>query len=390
MKNFDYFQPTQIHFGRGRINEVGKIASAYGKRCLVVTTPLFPPLQEALERVKNSLEADGVEMFHFDGVVPNPTTDSITAGAEVARQKKVDVVIGLGGGSSMDSAKAIAVEATHQGTCWDYLWFSETQPTEKTLPVVAVTTTSGTGSHVTQVAVVTNSAERNKSALYNSIIYPKAAIVDPELMATVPQNFTAFTGFDVLCHAFEAWLNPNCSPYIAMMAKEVIKSVIENLPAVYNDGTNLEAREAMAWADTLAGLCIANAGVTLPHGMGMAIGGMYPNIAHGQAMAIVYPAFARYTWDSAVKQFAFLCRCLDTGLDGSSDSETAEKSCGLLVNFLKSVGLYQGLEENNVPKEELDALAKQCMVLPDYKANPRVATLEDMRKLLEESYTVML
>jgi len=118
----------------------------------------------------------GIEVVHFDQVQPNPTTENITAGAELAKAHKVDMVIGLGGGSSMDSAKAIAVEATHEGTCWDYLYFRETQPTEKTLPIIAVSTTSGTGSQVTQVAVVTNTKEKNKSALYNPNLFPNAVL----------------------------------------------------------------------------------------------------------------------------------------------------------------------------------------------------------------------
>ena len=128
------------------------------------------------KRAKKILIDAGIEVIHFDQVQPNPTTENITAGAELAKAHKVDMVIGLGGGSSMDSAKAIAVEATHEGTCWDYLYFRETQPTEKTLPIIAVSTTSGTGSQVTQVAVVTNTKEKNKSALYNPNLFPNAVL----------------------------------------------------------------------------------------------------------------------------------------------------------------------------------------------------------------------
>jgi alcohol dehydrogenase class IV len=386
MKDFNYHQPTEIKFGCGRVSEIGEITAKYGKRCLLVTVPVFEAIKPMVEKVKNSLVAAGLEVAHFDGVVPNPTTDSITAGVEVAKAHKADVVVGLGGGSSMDSAKAIAVETTHKGTCWDYLWYSKTQPAEKTLPVIAVTTTSGTGSQVTQVAVVTNPQKRDKSAIYNPIVFPKVTLVDPELMVTVPEHITASTGFDVFCHAFETYIHPNASPYTDMMAKEAIQLVVKYLPVVVKDGANVEARTAMAWADTLAGLCIANAGVTLPHGMGMAISGMYPNVMHGEALAVTYPAFMRYTYKSAVERFAAIGRIFNSSLKSESDETAAEKFCEEMDKFLKTIGMWSNLEGFKVPKDELAALAKQCLVLPDYESNPRVATLEEVSELLDESY----
>ena len=248
MKAFDYFQPTEIRFGPGRAREVGEAVSRFGRRCLLVTTPSTAAVKPAFDNVKRSLEAADVAWKHFDGVIPNPTTDCITAGADAAVAHGADVILGLGGGSSMDSAKAIAVEATHEGTSWDYLFYRETPPTEKTLPVVAVSTTSGTGSHVTQVAVVTHTATRDKSAIYHPIVYPKVAIVDPELMVSVPEHVTASTGFDVFCHAFEATLHPNTSAYIELIAWEAIRLVLTHLPDVLADGSNLEARSAHARA----------------------------------------------------------------------------------------------------------------------------------------------
>jgi len=386
MKDFNYYQPTEIRFGCGRVNEVGEVVAKYGKRCLLATVPAFPAVAPVFEKVKASLKDAGVEVAHFDRVVPNPTTESITAGAEVAKAHKADVVLGLGGGSSMDTAKAIAVEATHKGTCWDYLWFRETQPTEKTLPVVAVTTTSGTGSQVTQVAVITNPSEKCKSAIYNPIVYPKVSIVDPELMVTVPEHVTASTGFDVFAHAFESYIHCNASPYIDMMAKEAMRLVAQYLPTVVKNGSNMEARTAMAWADTLAGLCIANAGVTLPHGMGMAIGGMYPHVMHGEALTVTYPDFMRYTYKSAVEQFATVGRIFNSALESETDETAAEKSCDEIDRFLKEIGMWLSLEGLKVPENELPELAEACLVLPDYKNNPRVATPDEVMKLLKQSY----
>ncbi len=390
MKDFSYYQPTDIQFGCGRIKEIGEIVAKYGKRCLLVTVEPFPALEVVFEKVKGSLKAAGVDVAHFTGVIPNPTTEIITVGADMAAEHKSDVILGVGGGSSMDSAKAIAVEATHEGSCWDYLFYKEEDnpiSAEKTLPVIAVSTTSGTGSQVTQVAVVTNPAEKDKSALYNPIIYPKVAVVDPELMLTVPEHITASTGFDVFCHSFEAYIHPNASPYIDLLAVESIQLVVENLPVAMKEGSNIKARSAMAWADTLAGLCIANAGVTIPHGIGMAIGGMYPHIAHGEALAINYPAFTRFTWKSAIRQFAVLGRILDSALESESEKIAAEKSCELLDDFLKKIGMWLDLKGFKMPESEIAELATASMRLPDYENNPKVATAEEMLDIIKDCYS---
>lgn len=385
IKKFDFFQDTKIIFGAGSVKETGDIVKGFGASCLLVTTPATDTLQPLYDKVIGILKEAGVKVAHFDGVTPNPTTEDIRRGAEVARSAGATVVVGLGGGSSMDSAKAIAVEATHEGSCWDYLFY-KTQPTDKTLPVIAISTTSGTGSQVTQVAVVTNPENRDKSALYNNILYPRVSIIDPELMVTLPEFVTATTGFDVFCHAFESLLHPSRGAYVELLSKEAIEIVANFLPKVLNNPTNLEFRSAMAWADTLAGLCIANAGVTLPHGMGMAIGGMYPHVAHGQALAIVYPACTRFTWRHAIDQYAFVSRTFNESLNGAENEESASIAEQQITGFLKDINLYQKLKEVNMPENEIEALARQSMVLPDYENNPKVASYEEMVQLVRDSY----
>ena len=387
MKSFQYYQPTEIHFGRGRVQEVGELVSRFGKRCLIVTTACQNEMLAIYERVQRSLAAAGVECALFEGVIPNPTTDVVTAGARLAKQFQADVVLGVGGGSSMDTAKAIAVEATHPGTAWDYLYYRDTQPTEKTLPVVAVTTTSGTGSQVTQVAVLTNPALKNKSAIYHAQIFPRACIVDPELMLSVPAHITASTGFDVFTHAFESYLHVNATPYTDMMALEAIQLVAKYLPAAVKDGANLDARERMAWADTLAGLCIASAGVTLPHGIGMTIGGYCPQVMHGEALAVVYPEFTRFTYPSAPEQFARVGRIFNPRLEDFPDKNAAAEACNEIDRFLQSIGMWLSLEKLGVSRMDVEAIADHSLVLPDYKNNPRIASRDEIFALLSSSYS---
>jgi alcohol dehydrogenase class IV len=386
MKEFTYFQPTEIIFGSGKVAELGNVAKRFGNKCLLVTTPTMSVLEPMYQRVKKILTASGLDVTHFDGIQPNPTTDDITAGAEMAVSHGAEMVIGFGGGSSMDSAKSIAIEATHEGTCWDYLYFRETQPTQKTLPVIAISTTSGTGSQVTQVAVVTNTVERTKSAIYNSIVYPKVAIVDPELMSTVPEYVTSATAFDAFCHSFESMLNPRASVYTDTLALKSIRLITETLPGLLKNLDDIQAREKMAVADTFAGLCIANSGVTLPHGVGMAISGLYPHVAHGASLSIIYPAFSRFTFPHAIEQFAALGRILNPELVSATDEEAAENSCEEIDIFIKKIGLWMNLKDIGMPENEIPLLSESAMVLPDNEANPRVAALNEMNELIKESY----
>ena len=200
MKNFDYYQPTRIMFGCGRITEIGDIASKFGESCLLVTTSAKQEEMIPLyNKVKSMLEKSQVKYAHFDGVLPNPTTRVVFDGALKAKEIGAQVIIGVGGGSSMDTAKAIAVEVAHNESAWEYLFFKK-EPTDKTLPIIVVPTTSGTGSQVTPCAVVTKTEDKCKSALWHENIIPKVAVIDPEVIVTLPKRMTALTGFDAFAH----------------------------------------------------------------------------------------------------------------------------------------------------------------------------------------------
>jgi alcohol dehydrogenase class IV len=233
---------------------------------------------------------------------------------------------------------------------------------------------------------LTNPAERNKSALYHPLLYPRASLVDPELMTTLPPRVTAATGFDVFAHAFESYINPGGSPYTDMMALEALRLVARSLPVAVKKGKDLDAREGMAWADTLAGLCIANAGVTLPHGIGMAIGGLYPHVAHGEALAVVYPAVLEYTYRVAPEKFAAVGRIFDRRIAAGRGVQAAGQASAAISRFIRRIGMGLRLRDLKVPKAELEALARQSLVLPDFKNHPRLATLADVKAILDRSH----
>jgi alcohol dehydrogenase class IV len=386
MKDFSYFAPTEIIFGCGSIKEIGVLAARFGKRALLVTGHGSAAKAPLYEKVKGLLAGAGVEVSRFDGVIPNPTTAVVSAGAKIAKESGAELVIGLGGGSSMDTAKAIAVEAAHPGTAWDYLHYTQ-GPSEKTLPIIAVGTTAGTGSQTTPCAVITNPAARDKSAIWHKNIFPKIALVDPELTATMPGDVTAQTGFDAFCHNFEGLVSVNSNPMTRPLAMEALEIIVQYLPQAIADGNDLEARSKMAWADTLGGLVIASSGVTLPHGLGMQTGGHCPQVSHGQSLAVFYPEFTRYTWQSAIEEFAFLGRLLEPALVKENDEAAAEKSCGAVDGFLKKIGLWIDFKSLGVGREDIRAIADCGQVLGDYKNNPRIASIPEIYEMLIRCYT---
>ncbi|MGC8778146.1 MAG: iron-containing alcohol dehydrogenase [Candidatus Caldatribacteriaceae bacterium] len=387
MNAFTYYQPTRIHFGWGKLKEIGTIATRYGTRALLVTVPPFPALETVFDEVKHTLKTRGMDVTHFDQVVPNPTTESISQGAKIAKECGADVIIGLGGGSSIDTAKAIALEATHEGNAWDYRLFGERKITKKVLPIIAITTTSGTGSHVTAVSVLTNPQERFKSAIVDPQLFPREAIIDSQLMMTIPAHITASTGFDAFAHAFESYIHINANPYTDLLATETMRIIAGVLPSLLHNLSDQKAREQMAWADTLAGLSIANCGTTLPHGVGMSIGGKAPWVMHGEALAAVYPEFLRYTFPSTVQKFATVARIFRPELAQEKDTIAAEQLEGIMADFLKTIGMWLNLQDLRIPKEDIPEIAEYTFKLPDYTVNPRVPTKADVLKILESAYS---
>lgn len=379
---FRFYSPTEIRFGPGKLEEVGQGAKRYGDRALLVTGR-GRGYQQALEATRNSLEKAGVEVIHYDQAIPNPTVDVVDRGAKIACDGGCQVVVAVGGGSAIDTGKGIAVAAAHPGSVWDYMFFQDHQPTEETLPIVAVTTTSGTGSHVTRYAVITKSDIEVKSAIANDHIFPRAAIVDPALMLSMPSRLTARTGFDAFTHAFESYINVSATPMTDLLAMEAIRLVAENLPQAIENGEDIEARTHMAWADTLAGICISNAGTTLPHAMGQPISGHFPQVSHGESLAVIYPAFLRYTCHAAPEKFIAVGKLFNPALSGEGE-EVVLGAVEAIEGFIREIGMWLTLEDLGVTEEKLGPILEDCMAFPDVRANPRVPDRDETRELYLE------
>ena len=350
--SFNFFTPTQLIFGSGRLEELKEVAPKYGSKCLLVCRPLEGSLKLTYQRVENLLNSVNVEVVFFDEIIPNPTIEGIEKGVITAVKNQVDFVLGVGGGSVMDSAKLIALLHNPEGVInWGKALISYDHPfnyvasKQHTLPFIAVSTTSGTGSQCTQAAVISDNQKKEKITLFHLDLFPKVAIIDPELMTSVPAGVTAATGFDAFTHAFESYLGGRTSPLTKQMSFQAIELVIENLPKAIKEPNNIEYRIQLAWADTLAGMCLSNGGADLPHPLGEIIGGICPRIAHGETLAMVYPSFLEYKKNIAPDKFKEIAVFLGLKKD---PSELSSK----IIELLNITDLSNACKRAELTQEE--------------------------------------
>ncbi len=278
------------------------------------------------------------------------------------REAGCDFLIALGGGSSIDAAKNISMVVANDASIYDYLpGGSRVQETErKRLPVVAVTTTAGTGSEVTRTAVVTNDRNHEKYGVRHACIYPTVSIVDPELMLSVPAPVTAVTGIDVFYHAMEAFFSNKATPFSDLVAEKAMQLVVGNLERAYRDGSDREARANMAWAGTLGGFALDNAICVGIHGLGQPAGG-YVDAVHGKTLCAVSRAYMSYTWKSDIERYARVAEIL--GVDRSSHSEErmAEMAGEVLSEYLGRLGLSITLGDLGIRREMLPDIARSVL-----------------------------
>ena len=354
--------PSQIRFGAGRISELNEISKNLGKKCLMVSRPVNGSQKETYKRINTILAEAGVSVFHFDEIIPNPTTEGVENGIKKALEHQVGFVLGVGGGSVMDSTKLIAFLYTENGKVdWEDAIEKYSNPfaigksPDSALPFVAVSTTSGTGSQSTQAAVVTDTANKNKVTIFHSGLFPSVSIIDPELMLSVPAHVTAATGFDAFTHAFESYLGNLTSPLTESMSLQAIKIVFDYLPKAIENSSDIEARTQLAWADTLAGMCLANGGAQLPHPLGEIIGGICPRVAHGETLAIVYPEFLKYKEPLAQEKFARVARYINSKDDTRSLSER-------IIALLETVKLSEALQRTNLTEDEYQEITNHPLL----------------------------
>ena len=362
MKEFECYLPAKIIFGVGKLKEVGQVSSLFGKRALIVSDKAMKSLGfvESLGKILKKAKIDFIE---FAEVEPNPSSKKVNQIKKSFQGEKIDFIIGLGGGSSIDFAKAMAIALTHKEDIWDYVYRSEYTPLEvsnKVLPIVSIVTTSGTGSEVTSYAVLTNPTTLEKSAIWSERIIPKVTIIDPELTVSLPPRLTASTGIDALSHALESYIHINANPYSELVSLESIRLVSESLRTAVANGEDIEARSKMAWAATLAGIGITYAGTTLIHGMGQPMGGRF-NVPHGESIALCFPVVMRNSWMVDIDKFAKISEAMGIKVKGMSKREMAKMSVKAVEDLLEDIRLKSTLKKFGITETDFEGLANDAL-----------------------------
>ncbi len=381
--------PGRLIFGWGRLGVLGDEAKALGSHAFLATTRELAALG-LVARIQALLEAAGVAVTCYEDVQPDPTCLAVDEAARQARATGCDLVIGLGGGSAIDLAKGVAVAATHTGPVWDYVTYTgaNARPvTAAVLPVIAVPTTAGTGSEVTLGTVLDNPDTAMKAALLSPHVYPRVALVDPELTYTMPPKITVMTGFDALTHGMEAYLNAvRSNPASDLFALETVRQVVRHLPRVVADGSDREARAHMAWAASLGGISIALSNTTVAHAMGLPMGARL-GTPHGLALSRLLPVVLSRSWAAQPARYAALAEAVGAAQTGMGEMAKAEALPRWLHEFIGRVGLAALWTHQGIDDGMLDVLADDVfryMGRPVQQHRP-VFTRDEMRELFEKA-----
>ncbi len=319
--------PRFFRLGPGAVDDLGAVLDDLAVERPLVVTDRFMVESGTADRVMRIIDAAGKVGALFSETVPDPTTDSLTAGVAASVAHGADAVVGLGGGSPIDTAKAISVLGAGGGSMRDYK--APSLYSGHALPIVAVPTTAGSGSEATQFTVITDSASDEKMLCPGLSFLPTASIVDSELTMSMPARLTADTGVDALTHAIEAYVSAKANPISDALALNAMQTIGRFLVRAYVDGSDVEAREAMMVASTQAGMAFSNASVCLVHGMSRPIGGHF-HVAHGLSNAMLLPAVTAFSLSGAPSRYADCARRLGAAAEGDSDTVAADA----LVTYL--------------------------------------------------------
>jgi len=383
-KAHPFYSPSKVLFGTDTIKALGTEAKQLGgKKVLIVTDPGVVQAN-LLKPVKESLEAGGVPYAIYDQVKPEPPIRCVTDGVSKLKSEGCDLVVGIGGGSSLDVAKAISVLATNEQTIYDM--FGMDLVKKRGLPKILVPTTSGTGSEVTRVFVVTDEKDNTKkvgNTLYN---LADIAIVDPVLTVTVPPKVTADTGIDALVHAVETYVSTTATPFSDILAERPIEWISEYLPVAWAKGSDLEARYFMSLAATTAGMAFASGGLGAVHALAYVVGTEFKQ-SHGRSNAVMLPHIMRYNIPGNAAKFADIAALMGEDIDGLTDREAALLAVEAVEDLLTTVGISFQLRDYGIKESDVPKLVEGAMKFARlFTINPRDLTEADVRSIYEEAY----
>lgn len=375
--DFSYHMPADLRFGRGLADKIGDICKEIsGENVLVVTGTGSTKRSGLLDRVLASLKAAGLGAAVFDKVTQNPLTTTVYEGVELAKAEGCGVILGVGGGSIMDAAKAIAFCTVNAGDVSDYI-FGKKQGAGA-LPIVLLPTTCGTGSEGNQIAVLTNPETKDKKALYTMQVMPRVSVIDPDVMTTMPKSVLSSVGFDAFTHSLEAYTSKKANPITDAQALLGMQLLADDLPKLVSDEGGAAEWEAVSLAATLGGMVIGAAGVSAAHGMEHPASGL-KNIVHGRGLAALTPPIVERLASADPEKFARVSVLL-----GGSGAEDCAES---IRRFLKAIDLSVKLGDLGITAEDVPWMTENCMKISigNLKNAPVTFSREEVEQIYREA-----
>lgn len=379
-----FMVPGKIILGENIISELGEHIKGKGTKALIVTDSFMVKFGNAA-KVENALKAAKLDYVIYDGANSEPTDKIVAAGLDVYKKEKCDFLVALGGGSPMDTAKAIGFMSVSAGKISDYM---HTVIDMKVPYLVAIPTTAGTGSEATQNTIIADTENNVKMLLGGPSIIPALAVIDPTFTMTAPPKITAATGVDALTHCIEAYTSRKAQPLSDIFALSAVKKIHKYLPICYKDGNNVKARLKMSEAALEAGIAFNNASVTIVHGMSRPIGALF-HIAHGVSNAVLLPACMEFAIEENTARFAEISRLMGVADTKTSDRGAAQAMVRELARFCKKLGIPT-LAELGVNKEEfmaqLDKMADDALESGSPQNTMRIPTKEQIIEIYKKLF----
>lgn len=389
MVTFDFYNPTRIVFGSGKLDTLSQQALPGKKAMLLISNGKSTKVNGSLEKVKEQLAKAGAEYAVFDKIMENPVKEVIMEGAAFARENGCDFILALGGGAVLDSSKAIAAMATNNGDLWDYVngGTGKGRPlANKGLPIVTIPTSSGTGSEINCWGVISNLETKEKIGFGAECLVPVLSVVDPELMKTVPPRYTAYQGFDALFHNTEVMMSRGVNVLSEAIALSAIENIAKYLPRAVKDGNDIEAREHVAYASTVAGITMQLTSTTAQHSMEHAMSAYHHNLPHGAGLIMISVEFARYFIEKHAcdGQFIKMARAM-----GMPEADKPEDFLTALIALQKACGVDNlKMSDYGIQKDECMTLAVNARETMGglFLANPCEMNDKDCAGVFEKAY----
>ena len=378
------FSPNKVIFGIGAsANVAAEVSCLRGAKVLVVTDPGVVAAG-LIESIEQSLQADGIGYELYDKVEPEPPARIIDEGAAVFKAAGCDVIVGVGGGSSLDVAKGISILTANQGRILDYIGLDAVP--RKGAPMILVPTTAGTGSEVTRVLVMTDEEQNKKNVVFTPFALPDAAIVDPLLTISMPPVVTADTGMDALVHAVESYVSMNATVFSDLWAEEAIRLIGIYLPTACAKGSNMEARYHMSLAATLAGLAFTSGGLGAVHALAYPLGTEY-HMTHGRTNAMMLPHVMNFNIPGNPEKYARIAELLGTDTAGLSSLEAASMAVKAVMDLEDAIDVSWLLDDYDIDYADLDLLVDGAMQQARlFAPNPRDLDENDVRSIYREAF----